>query len=245
MTQTFYSVLGVGPDADADAVERAYREAVKECHPDVSDRPDARDEFRRLTTARDVLTDESERTRYHRLGHVSYVRQHVDCSVWTAPDAEATERTRQEAATESGCVREAAREATARTTADGPAADTWTGSAGPRSGAVGSDAVRGSGGAAATATGRSSFWATQETGRRHGGETRSAVARLVSGALSVGPWLVVHAVLLALALWTAEHAYVWLLAHDVSAVLALCVAAGEVALAMALVGLHLLVSVAR
>jgi hypothetical protein len=26
MTQTFYSVLGVGPDADADAVERAYRE---------------------------------------------------------------------------------------------------------------------------------------------------------------------------------------------------------------------------
>lgn len=82
MSETFYSELGVGVDADTEDIRRAYREHVKDTHPDVSDSPDATRSFRRLTTARDVLTDERERNRYDRLGHDSYVSEHVQDSVW-------------------------------------------------------------------------------------------------------------------------------------------------------------------
>ena len=82
MAPTFYGVLGVGPDADAQAIERGYRERVTEVHPDVTDDPDADAQFKRLTTARDTLLDADERARYDRLGHASYVRHHVSCSAW-------------------------------------------------------------------------------------------------------------------------------------------------------------------
>jgi curved DNA-binding protein CbpA len=82
MAPTFYGVLGVGPDADADAIEMGYRERVTEVHPDVNDDPDADAQFRRLTTARETLLDADERARYDRLGHASYVRHHVSCSAW-------------------------------------------------------------------------------------------------------------------------------------------------------------------
>lgn len=86
MGETFYTILGVSPDADAGAIRRAYREQVKECHPDVSDDPEASERFKRLTTARDVLLDTDERTSYDRLGHDDYVRQHVDSSTWDAKE---------------------------------------------------------------------------------------------------------------------------------------------------------------
>jgi len=82
MAPTFYGVLGVGPDADADAIEMGYRERVTEVHPDVNDDPDADAQFRRLTTAKETLLDADERARYDRLGHASYVRHHVSCSAW-------------------------------------------------------------------------------------------------------------------------------------------------------------------
>lgn len=72
---TFYERLGVDTDASEADVERAYRERVKQCHPDVSDHPDARERLRRVTRARDVLTDATERARYDRLGHVEYRRR--------------------------------------------------------------------------------------------------------------------------------------------------------------------------
>ena len=87
MTGTFYGTLGVGPDADADEIRQAYRERVKECHPDVSSEPDARERFKRLTTAKETLTDERERGRYDRVGHASYVREHVESSVWSTTGA--------------------------------------------------------------------------------------------------------------------------------------------------------------
>ena len=70
---TYYDLLGVSPEASTEEVERAYRERLKETHPDVSDAADAGDRTRRLIEARDVLTDASERARYDRLGHEAYV----------------------------------------------------------------------------------------------------------------------------------------------------------------------------
>ncbi|WP_367175355.1 J domain-containing protein [Haloarcula rubripromontorii] len=73
MSETFYEVLGVSTDASTAAIETAYRERLKETHPDVSDAADAGEATQRLIEARDVLTDEDERARYDRLGHDAYV----------------------------------------------------------------------------------------------------------------------------------------------------------------------------
>jgi len=73
MTETFYEVLGVSEDATTEEIQSAYRERLKEVHPDVSDDEDASEATQRLIEARDVLVDEDERAQYDRLGHESYV----------------------------------------------------------------------------------------------------------------------------------------------------------------------------
>lgn len=82
MNTTLYGVLGVEPSADERDVVRAYREKVKTHHPDVSDAPDAREAFKRIRTAKAVLTDSDERARYDSLGHETYVRRHLDAGRW-------------------------------------------------------------------------------------------------------------------------------------------------------------------
>ncbi|WP_206424960.1 J domain-containing protein [Halosimplex salinum] len=88
MSRTFYGVLGVGPDAADDEIRSAYRERVKDHHPDVSAAPDAADQFKRITAAKETLVDATERARYDRLGHDTYVSSHADSSLWNdASDA--------------------------------------------------------------------------------------------------------------------------------------------------------------
>ncbi|QPV63014.1 J domain-containing protein [Halosimplex litoreum] len=84
MSRTFYGVLGVGPDADEEAIRAAYRERVKEHHPDVSSDPDAADRFKRLTAAKETLLDAADRARYDRLGHRAYVDSHADSTLWAS-----------------------------------------------------------------------------------------------------------------------------------------------------------------
>jgi len=78
MEATFYGILGVDPDATEETIVRAYREQTKTHHPDVSDDPAAEERFKRLTQAKEVLTNEAERERYDRLGHDAYVSRYVD-----------------------------------------------------------------------------------------------------------------------------------------------------------------------
>ncbi|WP_439026063.1 J domain-containing protein [Haloarchaeobius sp. DT45] len=73
MTETFYDVLGVPHDADQEAIRDAYRERVKETHPDLNDAEDAAEEFQRVAEAEEVVGDPDERARYDRLGHDAYV----------------------------------------------------------------------------------------------------------------------------------------------------------------------------
>lgn len=72
MPETFYERLGVAEDASMAEIEDAYREAIKQVHPDVSDELDAAERTKRLNKAKRVLTDETERARYDRLGHEAY-----------------------------------------------------------------------------------------------------------------------------------------------------------------------------
>jgi curved DNA-binding protein CbpA len=78
MTETFYDVLDVGTDATQDEITAAYRERVKETHPDLNDSADAAEEFQRVAEAEAVLSDPDERARYDRLGHASYQRMFGD-----------------------------------------------------------------------------------------------------------------------------------------------------------------------
>ena len=88
MTQTFYEVLGVAEDATTEEIETAYRERLKETHPDVSDDEDAGQETRTLVEARDVLVHEDERARYDRVGHAAYVGDSVAANVTESDGSE-------------------------------------------------------------------------------------------------------------------------------------------------------------
>ncbi|MEF8907996.1 MAG: DnaJ domain-containing protein [Haloarculaceae archaeon] len=102
---TYYDLLGVSPEASTEEIERAYRERLKEAHPDVSDAADASDRTRRLIEARDVLTDASERARYDRLGHEGYVGLEDSDTQWAGRTG------RQPSAGETGTDAREAREA--------------------------------------------------------------------------------------------------------------------------------------
>jgi curved DNA-binding protein CbpA len=78
MTQTFYDLLGVPTDASTAEIEDAYRDEIKEVHPDVSDEVDAAERTKRLNEAKRVLTDDEERRRYDRLGHDAYTNGGID-----------------------------------------------------------------------------------------------------------------------------------------------------------------------
>lgn len=73
MDRSYYSLLGVSPDATVEEIKAAYRDCLKETHPDVSDSADASERTQRLIAAKAVLTDPQERERYDRLGHAAYV----------------------------------------------------------------------------------------------------------------------------------------------------------------------------
>lgn len=66
MTESYYELLDVSPNASESEIRQAYREQVKQHHPDVSDEPDARQKIIRIREAKEVLTDEQQRTEYDR-----------------------------------------------------------------------------------------------------------------------------------------------------------------------------------
>lgn len=62
--QTLFSVLGLGQDADSAAIKTAYRRLAKQWHPDVSKEPDAHEQFLKIQTAYDILSDDKTRKKY-------------------------------------------------------------------------------------------------------------------------------------------------------------------------------------
>ncbi|MDS0258865.1 J domain-containing protein [Haloarcula sp. S1CR25-12] len=179
--QTLYGVLGVEPTADEQRIVSAYRERVKTHHPDVTDAPDARTQFRRLTTAREVLTDETERRRYDRLGHERYVRRHLDGGEWTATAGGGTANGSR--APDGETVSEAAQrmaDRTARTTTE------------PRT----TQRADGSDGYGTAAE-------YYRPGQRVGVESRSGFGRTLDALSDVLPWLLAHFLLLGAAVTVA------------------------------------------
>ncbi|WP_254823484.1 J domain-containing protein [Haloglomus halophilum] len=96
--EDYYAVLGVSSDASVAAIEAAYRDRVKQTHPDLNDAPNATEQFQRVKRAEEVLTDPEERARYDRLGHERYVGGGADTTTADAGgNADGRSRQRQRA----------------------------------------------------------------------------------------------------------------------------------------------------
>ncbi|TBL70421.1 molecular chaperone DnaJ [Paenibacillus thalictri] len=66
----YYEVLGVGKDASADDIKKAYRKLARQYHPDVNKADDAETKFKEAKEAYDVLSDDQKKATYDRFGHV-------------------------------------------------------------------------------------------------------------------------------------------------------------------------------
>lgn len=206
MGETFYSALGVGTDADREAIQCAYRDQIKETHPDVSDRPDAADQFKQLTTARDVLVDERERRRYDRLGHAAYVDQHVSDSAWTTDGTDGGTAAATARRTDSGTETTAAADRATR--ASNPA-DSRTRDRDPTraSGRSRSHSRSGASGRYGRANWQTASEAYTRTPMDVDVGQPSALDRLIAAVQALGPWLVVYLVLVLSAIATGWFFY--------------------------------------
>lgn len=204
MPADFYDLLEVDRDADTSAIKRAYREKARTYHPDVNDDPRARDQFATLNRARETLTDPKERSRYDRLGHEDYVRQHLDgLPTMSRPsDADAGDGTHDDAVADDGTDgvaddgtdddeerRRTTREAGGRADAGGSTAASSTGgssTAEPSADAASRSAASGER-ASRTASGASSRTAPGGSGTSDTGTTDAASARTTtSGGATTG-----------------------------------------------------------
>lgn len=80
-TNTYYDILGVSETASEAEITAAYRSKAKEHHPDRSDHPNAEQQFKQLKTAKEVLTDPTERTAYDRTTHTEYIQSTRNSSI--------------------------------------------------------------------------------------------------------------------------------------------------------------------
>jgi molecular chaperone DnaJ len=64
----YYEVLGVGRDADGAEIKKAFRRLARQVHPDVSDAPDADEQFKVVVEAYEVLSNSETRELYDRYG---------------------------------------------------------------------------------------------------------------------------------------------------------------------------------
>jgi len=78
--KTLYDVLGVRPNDDGAECKRAFRMAVKTCHPDIhANNPDAPVLFRQVVKAYEVLRDPETRAAYDRLLELERARAMATC----------------------------------------------------------------------------------------------------------------------------------------------------------------------
>jgi curved DNA-binding protein len=67
-TGDYYRVLGVDRSAGQQDIQHAYRKLARRFHPDINKDPGAEEQFKQISEAYEVLSDEQKRARYDRFG---------------------------------------------------------------------------------------------------------------------------------------------------------------------------------
>jgi len=66
----YYEILGLGKDASAAEIKKAYRQLALKYHPDKNpDNKEAEEHFKEAAEAYEILSDENKRSRYDQFGH--------------------------------------------------------------------------------------------------------------------------------------------------------------------------------
>ncbi len=68
----YYELLGVGKNAGADELKKAYRIKAKKHHPDVDKSPGAETKFKEINEAYQVLSDPQKKSAYDQYGHAAF-----------------------------------------------------------------------------------------------------------------------------------------------------------------------------
>lgn len=68
----YYEILGVGKNAAADEVKKAYRIKARKHHPDIDKSPGAEEKFKEINEAYQVLSDPQKKSAYDEFGHSAF-----------------------------------------------------------------------------------------------------------------------------------------------------------------------------
>lgn len=82
----YYEVLGVGRDASASEIKKAYRKLALAYHPDRNKEASAEEKFKEVSEAYAVLSDTDKKARYDQFGHAGFNQRYSTEDIFRGAD---------------------------------------------------------------------------------------------------------------------------------------------------------------